>query len=1060
MYRLTVFTVLIAVALLGIQLPVFANAPQGHDTATLEYAPGRVLVKFTRAAVESPEFNVSLRAGEARTGLPTVDAISRSAGAYNINKSFIEVQNREMDEQLGVSRWHTIYVPEAVDVQALAAQYAADVNVEAAHVDYLAHPMVPNDPMYSSQWGHNNTGQMLDYCWSCGGHPSGSPVGTPGFDGNVEAAWAALGNYGSSNVVIAILDSGVDVGHPDLNQVAGYDYGDNDSNPDDDSSQPGHGTACAGVAAAIADNGVGVAGVAGGCRIMPLKVANSAGSMYFSAIDNALYHAADNGADIISMSLGAATSSVTSTDNALQYAYNAGCTILAATGNENNSTISYPAINQYVIAVGAANPCDGRKRSSSSASEVNSGVSTDPNGYTCDGERWWGSNYGSTSQGAANAVDIIAPTILPTTDIQGSGGYDSGDYSMWFNGTSCATPFAAGVAALIKSQNPTWTPAQIRDQLRNTADDVVNVESGSGWDRYSGYGMINAGAALGGGGGPSNNAPTAEANGPYSGVAGSAISFSSAGSSDSDGSIVSYSWNFGDGATSSAANPSHVYSNAGTYTATLTVTDDQGATGVDQATVTVSAASCTDNTVTLRITFDNYPEETSWDIKNSSNAVVASGGTYGSQPDGSTLFEDICLADGDYTFTIYDSYGDGICCSYGSGSYELTSGGTTLASGGSFGSSEATPFTLGSGPANQAPTANAGGPYSGDEGSAISFDGSGSSDPDGDALSYSWDFGDGASGSGVSPSHTYAAAGTYTVTLTVDDGNGGTDSDQATVTVNAVGGGGDPVVFGSYDFESGWQGWSDGGSDCYRYRGSRSYGGSYSIRIRDNSGTASSMTSPVFDASSHSQLEVTFFFYSYSMENGEDFWLRYSSNGGSSWTTVAAWARGTHFNNNTFYTATVTIDNPSSSSRIRFQCDASANADHIYIDDVTFRGVNGAGGAASGIMLGDGMLDMVREGHEIATPEHIALYQNYPNPFNPVTQIKFDVAVESHVTLAIYDMTGRLINMLVDDEHAPGTYTVQWDGTSMNGKTVESGIYLYRLVAGDTVESRTMTLLK
>ncbi|RZS99127.1 S8 family serine peptidase [Aquimarina brevivitae] len=104
---------------------------------------------------------------------------------------------------------------------------------------------------------------------------------------------------------------------------------------------------------------------------------------------------------------------------------------------------------------------------------------------------------------------------------------------------------------------------------------------------------------------------------------------------------------------------------------------------------------CTD--VTLSITLDNYPEETSWQIRNSSNQVVASGGTYGSQPDGSTVTVTECLDAGTYTFIINDSYGDGICCSYGNGSYALTSAGTTLASGGAFGSSETTTFTIGSG---------------------------------------------------------------------------------------------------------------------------------------------------------------------------------------------------------------------------------------------------------------------------------------------------------------------------------------------------------------------------
>ena len=177
------------------------------------------------------------------------------------------------------------------------------------------------------------------------------------------------------------------------------------------------------------------------CSIMPCKVANSAGSMYFSAIQNALYWAADNGADVISMSFGAATYSVPSTDAALTYAYNAGVVMFAATGNENASGIGYPAVNSNVISVGAASPCGGRKRSAASSLYLKPGVDADPNDYTCDGERWWGSNYGSTTQDNRGAVDVIAPTIMPTTDIGGSGGYASGDYDMWFNGTSCATPY-------------------------------------------------------------------------------------------------------------------------------------------------------------------------------------------------------------------------------------------------------------------------------------------------------------------------------------------------------------------------------------------------------------------------------------------------------------------------------------------------------------------------------------------------------------------------------------------------------------------------------------------
>lgn len=121
-----------------------------------------------------------------------------------------------------------------------------------------------------------------------------------------------------------------------------------------------------------------------------------------------------------------------------------------------------------------------------------------------------------------------------------------------------------------------------------------------------------------------------------------------------------------------------------------------GDMAVDNLSISAGGSTGGTTTVSLSITFDNYPEETSWEIRDGST-VVASGGTYGSQADGSTINENIDLADGCYDFVILDAYGDGICCSYGSGSYTLTSGGTTLASGGSFGSSETTNFCVGSG---------------------------------------------------------------------------------------------------------------------------------------------------------------------------------------------------------------------------------------------------------------------------------------------------------------------------------------------------------------------------
>ncbi|WP_299112136.1 immunoglobulin-like domain-containing protein [uncultured Winogradskyella sp.] len=144
-------------------------------------------------------------------------------------------------------------------------------------------------------------------------------------------------------------------------------------------------------------------------------------------------------------------------------------------------------------------------------------------------------------------------------------------------------------------------------------------------------------------------------------------------------------------------------------------------------------------------------------------------------------------------------------------------------------------------------------------------------------------------------------------------------------------------------FETGWDSWIDGGNDCARVNSANSYEGNFSIRIRDNSGVASSMSLNNIDVTPYSSIEVDFYFYVFSMENGEDFWLRFFD--GSAWNTVQTWTRGTDIENNTFYNATVTITpaqyNFAVNSGFRFQNDASGNQDQIFIDQVTITGISG-----------------------------------------------------------------------------------------------------------------------
>ncbi len=373
-----------------------------------------------------------------------------------------------------------------------------------------------------------------------------------------------------------------------------------------------------------------------------------------------------------------------------------------------------------------------------------------------------------------------------------------------------------------------------------------------------------------------------------------------------------------------------------------------GETGIDCGGPSCPACPCTGQNVTLTLVLDNYPEETSWTIT-AGGVTYASGGTYGSQPDGSTVVVSTCLNDGCYEFNIFDSYGDGICCSYGSGSYTLRdASNNVLASGGNFGSSETTPFCLSSGGGDTTPpTAPTNLTASNTTTTTTDLSWNASSDNVGVDGYYVYVNGNNigsvagtaATITGLTPSTTYSMY----VTAFDAASNESSPSNTVQVTTLSDGGGGcTPGVQSSNSFETGWEGWSDGGSDCRRYSGSRSWDGSYSIEIRDNSGAASSTTSGAYDLSEFSSVEVEFYFYANSMENGEDFWVRYSSNGGSTWSTVAAYARGSSFNNNTFYVATVTLNagtyDLSSNARFRFQCDASADNDQVYIDLVTISG--------------------------------------------------------------------------------------------------------------------------
>ena len=301
--------------------------------------------------------------------------------------------------------------------------------------------------------------------------------------------------------------------------------------------------------------------------------------------------------------------------------------------------------------------------------------------------------------------------------------------------------------------------------------------------------------------------------------------------------------------------------------------------------------------------------------------------------------------------------------------------------------------------------------------------------------------------SGLTASSTYI----FFVTAIDAAGNESASSSNQSVTTDTPAGG--PTVLHEGYFESGWDNWIDGGSDAARYSGSRSSEGSYSIRLRDNSGTKSSMTSENFDLTSFNTVEVAFSFYPHSFENSEDFWLRYFD--GSSWTTVATYVRNVDFVNGNYYTATVTLNsanyNFASNSQFRFQADASGNNDQVYIDAVVITGDPTGGQALIGPAITYTM-DYQLEAVEIAHGENTSdlevesiannpikneTIHTYPNPAFDYINIDLNGFSETIKSIEIYNVLGQrlIIKENINDN------IERFDVSAF-----ESGFYLIRVI--------------
>ncbi len=447
-----VFLACAMLALLTVShLDAAANAPPKIENAQLaqaapEFVEGELLVSFKSEIADA--LNRRAKVSELATGNSALDVLNAEFGVREIQALFRAPQGEKLPRRL--ARIFKIELGKGQDVLFAAERFAADSNVEFAEPNYLAHALItPNDPEFvqNQQWGLTK-------------------ISAP-------AAWDR--STGSPSVTIAIIDSGMDLNHPDLapkrwlnsgdptingidedhngltDDVNGWNFIGNNNNPTDDN---GHGTLVAGIAGAATFNNLGIAGMCWQCPLMTVKVANAAGTANYSDMATGILYAAQKGARVINVSLGGTADSQT-LHTAIQSALNlpSNPVIIAGAGNANSEALFYPAAYDEVLAVAGTDENDAR-------------VST--------------SNYGSW-------VDVSAPGQNIRTTASGNAYATS-------SGTSLAAPFAAGLAGLLRSQNSGWSEGLVRSHIIQTIDNI-DAQNPSYIGKL-GSGRINAAKAL------------------------------------------------------------------------------------------------------------------------------------------------------------------------------------------------------------------------------------------------------------------------------------------------------------------------------------------------------------------------------------------------------------------------------------------------------------------------------------------------------------------------------------------------------------------------------------
>ncbi len=368
-------------------------------------------------------------------------------------------QSKIIKRNIRLNRYK-VKIPKNYTLEEMIYILSQNPDVEYVGLIYKAFVAVtPNDPLFDYQYSLYNSGQDIG--------PPGSPQGKERADIKATSTWEET--KGDEKIIIAVIDTGVDLDHPDLNDKiysSGYDFINIDSDATDDHA---HGTHVAGIAAALTHNGEGIAGVAWNCKILPVKVLDENGeSEDYVPLILGIDWAVNEGAHVINLSLGGFGPDP-DLFAALKRAHENNVVVVAAAGNDGGAVLYPAAYDEYCLAVAATDYNDERVDFSNSGG-------------------LWESNSGSQ-------IDVAAPGALIISTVPtwfwGPGSFP---YA-WGDGTSMASPHVAGLAALIKSVKPNLTADQIMNVIRYSADDV-NFINDLGVDTYIGFGRINMKKAL------------------------------------------------------------------------------------------------------------------------------------------------------------------------------------------------------------------------------------------------------------------------------------------------------------------------------------------------------------------------------------------------------------------------------------------------------------------------------------------------------------------------------------------------------------------------------------